>query len=203
MGALDSQPLPNQAGNCTLFLAWFGFKVPMLSASHWILSCQLLHKLLQQTEKSGHFPKANKLITQKMPKPDFMVFLKAGAIFVCCQSSDVFDLEVHWLNFFLSVSFSLDAWSFHVVQFPLAPERNLADLGLEDTALAFFKLPWVHYIYWFMWEMVTLPWWGNKNTQVWKDKATEDTMVMSFLKCSSHFRNNTLHSDQVISGDRE
>jgi len=37
---------------------------------------------------------------------------------------------------------------------------------------------------------------------VQKEKATEDTMVLSLLKCASHFR-NSLCSNKVISGDRD
>lgn len=68
----------------------------MLFAGYWMLFCQmLLHKFLQRSVKSGHFPKTdNKLIAQKMPRPDFMI-LKTGTVFVCCQSSDASDLEIY------------------------------------------------------------------------------------------------------------
>lgn len=36
-----------------------------------------------------------------------------------------------------------------------------------------------------------------------KKRGTEDTMVMPLLKCASRFRNNSLGSNEVISGDMD
>lgn len=86
---------------------------------------------------------------------------------------------------------------------PIDSRENLGWSRVRGHGPGLFQLPWVHFICWFVWEIVSLPWWRNKNTQVQKEKVTEDIMVMSLLKCASHFRNNSLRSNEVISWDRD
>lgn len=86
---------------------------------------------------------------------------------------------------------------------PIDSRENLGWSRVRGHGPGLFQLPWVHFICWFVWEIVSLPWWRNKNTQVQKEKVTEDIMVMSLLKCASHFRNNSLPSNEVISWDRD
>lgn len=86
---------------------------------------------------------------------------------------------------------------------PIDSRENLGWSRVRGHGPGLFQLPWVHFICWFVWEIVSLPWWRNKNTQVQKEKVTEAIMVMSLLKCASHFRNNSLRSNEVISWDRD
>lgn len=63
----------------------------MFFACYWTLFCQmLLHKLLPCAVRSGHFSRIeNSLITQEVPRPDFMIILKKGFITRCFRPRDL------------------------------------------------------------------------------------------------------------------
>lgn len=151
MAALDSLHLLNQKDNYTFVWhdqCWI-HPCSLLAIGCFSAECCYINSF--NTVKPKLFPQTdNKVITQKMPRPDFMVFVETGTIFICCQSSNASDLEIYWLNFNWRVVFLTRCLILSHYPIPIDNRENFGWSRARGHSPGFFQLPWVHFSCWFM-----------------------------------------------------